>query len=157
MLAAFFEEAHLLCLAADLRVRPGGSLSLRLIKAYRRAGTFHQQHTLIAWSTRLRYCITDSCEIRNEQVPSWWAFQGHLNDALPEVSETSKLFSKSSLTFSNRNQGHYTYECTAAQQERPYISRPSRSQQLSNPKLAPKLSATLPPPDTKPTAKADAK
>ncbi|KAL9527114.1 hypothetical protein SMMN14_09368 [Sphaerulina musiva] len=37
--------------------------------------------------------------------------------------------------------GHYTYECTSAQQDRPYTSRPSRSQQLSNPKLAPKLSA----------------
>ncbi|KXT00460.1 hypothetical protein AC578_1930 [Pseudocercospora eumusae] len=41
-------------------------------------------------------------------------------------------------------------------QERPYTSRPSRSQQLSNPKLAPKLSATLPPPETKTAAKPDA-
>ncbi|WPB02414.1 uncharacterized protein RHO25_007048 [Cercospora beticola] len=35
--------------------------------------------------------------------------------------------------------------------------RPSRSQQLSNPKLAPKLSATLPPVDAKPTAKPESK
>ncbi|KAF2210330.1 hypothetical protein CERZMDRAFT_99395 [Cercospora zeae-maydis SCOH1-5] len=53
--------------------------------------------------------------------------------------------------------GHYTYECTATQQERPYTSRPSRSQQLLNPKLAPKLSATLPPVDAKPAAKPESK
>jgi hypothetical protein len=35
--------------------------------------------------------------------------------------------------------GHYSYECTSAQQERPYVSRPSRTQQLLNPKLAPKI------------------
>ncbi|KAG9254580.1 zinc knuckle-domain-containing protein [Emericellopsis atlantica] len=35
--------------------------------------------------------------------------------------------------------GHYSYECKASAQERPYVSRPSRSQQLRNPKLAPKL------------------
>ncbi|KAK5724435.1 hypothetical protein LTR15_004480 [Elasticomyces elasticus] len=31
------------------------------------------------------------------------------------------------------------YECTSAKQERPYVSRPSRTQQLLNPKLAPKF------------------
>lgn len=35
--------------------------------------------------------------------------------------------------------GHYSYECTAAQQERPYVSRPSRTQRLLNPKLAPRI------------------
>lgn len=35
--------------------------------------------------------------------------------------------------------GHYSYECKATTQERPYTSRPSRSQQLRNPKLVPKL------------------
>ncbi|KAF5673270.1 hypothetical protein FHETE_3394 [Fusarium heterosporum] len=34
---------------------------------------------------------------------------------------------------------HYSYECKASTQERPYVSRPSRSQQLRNPKLVPKL------------------
>lgn len=34
---------------------------------------------------------------------------------------------------------HYSYECKATTQERPYVSRPSRSQQLRNPKLVPKL------------------
>lgn len=34
---------------------------------------------------------------------------------------------------------HYSYECKATAQERPYVSRPSRSQQLRNPKLVPKL------------------
>ncbi|KAM0344574.1 hypothetical protein ACHAPU_007348 [Fusarium lateritium] len=36
-------------------------------------------------------------------------------------------------------QRHYSYECKASTQERPYASRPSRSQQLRNPKLVPKL------------------
>ncbi|KAF2766402.1 hypothetical protein EJ03DRAFT_178825 [Teratosphaeria nubilosa] len=35
--------------------------------------------------------------------------------------------------------GHYSYECTASQQDRPYTSRPSRTQQLLNPRLAPKI------------------
>ncbi|KAK2733230.1 hypothetical protein FQN55_003690 [Onygenales sp. PD_40] len=36
------------------------------------------------------------------------------------------------------------YECKASAQERPYTSRPSRSQQLANPKLAPKLMSDVP-------------
>src|ERR1700733_11871087 len=39
---------------------------------------------------------------------------------------------------------HYSYECKATAQERPYVSRPSRTQQLFNPKLAPKLSSDVP-------------
>jgi len=35
--------------------------------------------------------------------------------------------------------GHYSYECKAAAQERPYTARPSRGQQLLNPNLRPKL------------------
>ncbi|PHH64115.1 hypothetical protein CDD81_4990 [Ophiocordyceps australis] len=35
--------------------------------------------------------------------------------------------------------GHYSYECKASTQERPYAARPSRTQQLQNPKLVPKL------------------
>lgn len=35
--------------------------------------------------------------------------------------------------------GHYSYQCNAALQERPYKARPSRTQQLLNPRLAPKL------------------
>ena len=42
--------------------------------------------------------------------------------------------------------GHYSYECKAQAQERPYISRPSRSQQLLNPKLKPKLTNIAPTP-----------
>ncbi|KAH0284805.1 hypothetical protein M436DRAFT_66691 [Aureobasidium namibiae CBS 147.97] len=41
---------------------------------------------------------------------------------------------------------HYSYECKAQAQERPYISRPSRSQQLLNPKLKPKLTNIAPTP-----------
>lgn len=40
--------------------------------------------------------------------------------------------------------GHYSYECKASSQERPYVSRPSRSQQLRNPKLVPKLTEATP-------------
>jgi hypothetical protein len=44
----------------------------------------------------------------------------------------------------NYSLGHYSYECKAAAQERPYVSRPSRTQQLLNPKLAPKLMSDVP-------------
>ncbi|KAE8136202.1 zinc knuckle-domain-containing protein [Aspergillus pseudotamarii] len=40
--------------------------------------------------------------------------------------------------------GHYSYECTISAQERPYQYRPSRTQQLQNPKLRPQLSAETP-------------
>jgi hypothetical protein len=40
--------------------------------------------------------------------------------------------------------GHYSYECKATAQERPYQSRPSRTQQLLNPKLQPKLTTEVP-------------
>jgi hypothetical protein len=40
--------------------------------------------------------------------------------------------------------GHYSYECKATTQERPYQSRPSRTQQLLNPKLKPKLTTEVP-------------
>ncbi|KAM3074653.1 hypothetical protein ACMFMG_008082 [Clarireedia jacksonii] len=40
--------------------------------------------------------------------------------------------------------GHYSYECKANAQERPYVSRPSRTQQLLNPKLVPKLTSDVP-------------
>lgn len=36
--------------------------------------------------------------------------------------------------------GHYSYECKATVEQRPYTSRPSRMQQLMNPNLRPKLS-----------------
>ena len=40
--------------------------------------------------------------------------------------------------------GHYSYECKSSAQERPYASRPSRTQQLTNPKLLPKLTGDVP-------------
>ncbi|GLI73500.1 hypothetical protein PoHVEF18_001718 [Penicillium ochrochloron] len=39
---------------------------------------------------------------------------------------------------------HYSYECKATTQERPYTARPSRTQQLLNPRLVPKLSEDVP-------------
>ncbi|CCU82382.1 hypothetical protein BGHDH14_bgh01719 [Blumeria hordei DH14] len=40
--------------------------------------------------------------------------------------------------------GHYSYECKAVAQERPYVSRPSRTQQFFDPKLVPKLTSAVP-------------
>jgi hypothetical protein len=40
--------------------------------------------------------------------------------------------------------GHYSYECKARAQDRPYKSRPSRTQQLLNPRLAPALTTEVP-------------
>ncbi|KAL4868142.1 zinc knuckle-domain-containing protein [Aspergillus spectabilis] len=40
--------------------------------------------------------------------------------------------------------GHYSYECKATAQERPYLARPSRTQQLQNPKLRPQLTTDVP-------------
>ncbi|KAI9376824.1 zinc knuckle-domain-containing protein [Aspergillus egyptiacus] len=40
--------------------------------------------------------------------------------------------------------GHYSYECKVTTQERPYLSRPSRTQQLLNPKLRPQLTTDVP-------------
>lgn len=37
---------------------------------------------------------------------------------------------------------HYSYECKAT--ARPYVSRPSRTQQLLNPRLAPQLTSEIP-------------
>ena len=39
---------------------------------------------------------------------------------------------------------HYSYECKSTTQDRPYVSRPSRTQQLSDPRLQPKLSSDTP-------------
>ncbi|OTA04553.1 hypothetical protein A9Z42_0051410 [Trichoderma parareesei] len=50
---------------------------------------------------------------------------------------------------------HYSYECKASAQERPYVSRPSRSQQLRNPKLVPKLTSDTPNPLEKKKGVAD--
>lgn len=41
--------------------------------------------------------------------------------------------------------GHYSYECKATLQDRPYVPRPSRTQQLFNPKLQQKLTEAVPP------------
>ncbi|KAI5857146.1 zinc knuckle-domain-containing protein [Tricharina praecox] len=49
--------------------------------------------------------------------------------------------------------GHYSYECKSVAQERPYISRPSRTQQLFNPKLQTKLTEAAPPNEVSLTTK----
>jgi hypothetical protein len=67
--------------------------------------------------------------------------QGVVLDPLPKVPETRYVrlpcpLRRTNLTVVPR---HYSYECTASSQDRPYAARPSRTQQLFNPKLVPKL------------------
>ncbi|OAR01553.1 hypothetical protein LLEC1_03805 [Akanthomyces lecanii] len=50
------------------------------------------------------------------------------------------------IIVANFAERHYSYECKATAQERPYVSRPSRTQQLCNPKLVPKLTNDAPNP-----------
>ncbi|KAJ3483168.1 hypothetical protein NLG97_g7371 [Lecanicillium saksenae] len=57
--------------------------------------------------------------------------------------------------FTNCLKRHYSYECKATAQERPYVSRPSRTQQLRNPKLVPKLTNDAPNPLEKKKGAAD--
>ncbi|KAL1956959.1 hypothetical protein VTO42DRAFT_6448 [Malbranchea cinnamomea] len=51
--------------------------------------------------------------------------------------------------------GHYSYECKVSTQDRPYRSRPSRTQQLANPKLQPQLTTEVPEDLLKPKGVAD--
>ncbi|KAG5977971.1 hypothetical protein E4U56_006319 [Claviceps arundinis] len=59
------------------------------------------------------------------------------------------------LSIGHVGERHYSYECKASSQERPYVSRPSRSQQLRNPKLVPKLTNDTPNPVEKKKGLAD--
>ncbi|KAL2802131.1 zinc knuckle-domain-containing protein [Aspergillus granulosus] len=52
--------------------------------------------------------------------------------------------------------GHYSYECKVTAQERPYLARPSRTQQLQNPKLRPQLTTDVPDGPTRTKGTADA-
>ncbi|KAL4930086.1 zinc finger CCHC-type containing 10 [Aspergillus undulatus] len=52
--------------------------------------------------------------------------------------------------------GHYSYECKVTAQERPYLARPSRTQQLQNPKLRPQLTTDVPDDAARTRATADA-
>ncbi|PVH85344.1 hypothetical protein DL98DRAFT_56225 [Cadophora sp. DSE1049] len=61
----------------------------------------------------------------------------------PTVGGPSKA-SATTLCQKCLKRGHYSYECKAVVQERPYVSRPSRTQQLLNPKLQPKLTSDVP-------------
>ncbi len=60
------------------------------------------------------------------------------------LNEICSFFSQTEWHLLTVAERHYSYECKAAPQERPYIARPSRTQQLSNPKLLPKLSNEVP-------------
>nr|pir hypothetical protein 1A9.280 [imported] - Neurospora crassa [Neurospora crassa] len=87
-------------------------------------------------------------------------YPGTTNQRHPQVSKPSRrsftslidhftslaeiIKQDTQLTFPER---HYSYECKASAAERPYIPRPSRTQQLFNPKLLPKLTSAVPPQD----------
>ncbi|KAK7522055.1 hypothetical protein IWZ03DRAFT_108261 [Phyllosticta citriasiana] len=47
-------------------------------------------------------------------------------------------------TTAESSKRHYSYECKVTTQERPYLARPSRTQQLFNPKLMPQLTSDVP-------------
>ena len=61
----------------------------------------------------------------------------------PTIGGPSKA-TASTLCQKCLKRGHYSFECKAVAQERPYVSRPSRTQQLLNPKLVPKLTSDIP-------------
>ncbi|KAJ5212627.1 uncharacterized protein N7498_004273 [Penicillium cinerascens] len=65
---------------------------------------------------------------------------------MPEVLEKRYVFPESLPIerYVDLSLRHYSYECQAPAQERPYTSRPSRTQQLQNPRLMPKLSTEVP-------------
>ncbi len=82
------------------------------------------------------------------QITAWfWAAKGKRDHRLPEMLKERYVCSPSFLppslllTWPLR---HYSYECKSTTQERPYVSRPSRTQQLTNPKLVPKLASDTP-------------
>ncbi|QSS54420.1 hypothetical protein I7I53_01955 [Histoplasma capsulatum var. duboisii H88] len=62
---------------------------------------------------------------------------------IPGLRTTSKA-TATTLCQKCLKRGHYSYECKASAQERPYTSRPSRTQQLANPKLVPELMSDVP-------------
>ncbi|KZF25612.1 hypothetical protein L228DRAFT_244487 [Xylona heveae TC161] len=61
----------------------------------------------------------------------------------PTLGNPSKA-TASTLCQKCLQRGHYSYECKTPSQERPYLSRPSRTQQLRDPKLLPKLTSDVP-------------
>lgn len=76
----------------------------------------------------------------------WGPQQGISYYSMPKMLETRyvTLGCHSNLSHADFPARHYSYECKATTQERPYISRPSRTQQLQNPRLMPKLSNDVP-------------
>ncbi|KAK1717067.1 hypothetical protein BDP67DRAFT_382774, partial [Colletotrichum lupini] len=58
-----------------------------------------------------------------------------------DKSTSKRYVANIKLTLTER---HYSYECKESATARPYVSRPSRTQQLRNPKLMPKLSNDTP-------------
>lgn len=90
----------------------------------------------------------DGIRISDEPLP--WSsicgsIQSHSQHSLPEVLKTRYVFCvEPQERRADRVSRHYSYECKAPSQERPYLSRPSRTQQLLNPKLVPRLTSDVP-------------
>ncbi|RSM06478.1 hypothetical protein CDV31_009078 [Fusarium ambrosium] len=68
-----------------------------------------------------------------------WPFASAAMASDPLLQQHHHPVRTNSVSASKDKERHYSYECKAASQERPYVSRPSRSQQFRNPKLVPKL------------------
>lgn len=64
-----------------------------------------------------------------------------------QLSSLSSLHARLFADQIDNHLGHYSFECKAAASERPYVSRPSRTQQLLNPSLRPALTESTPPSD----------
>ncbi|KAI5809666.1 zinc knuckle-domain-containing protein [Peziza echinospora] len=60
-------------------------------------------------------------------------------------SSASSKASPSTVCQKCLKKGHYSYECKVSQVERPYTSRPSRTQQLFDPAVRQKLTMAVPP------------
>lgn len=82
-----------------------------------------------------------------------YSYRSKASQSTPANVQCQKCLKRDmiSLTYQSDNstdllERHYSYECKASAQERPYVSRPSRSQQLRNPKLVPKLTNDVPNP-----------
>jgi zinc knuckle protein len=90
-------------------------------------------------------CSTTNHESVRQRTDDWRSFEGNSDHPVPKMLEERYVQpTPSSWAQSLPQLRHYSYECKAVAQERPYVSRPSRTQQLLNPKLMPKLTSDVP-------------
>lgn len=95
----------------------------------------NQPALLIDWSMRLQNHIIQGrpLDYSHERIMNRYRSAPGLRPTQASTTTTCQKCLK---------KGHYSYECKSSVQSRPYSSRPSRSQQLQNPKLQPRLKET---------------